>query len=164
MPFLNRQGYPYVMMSVTHKTISILLISGILAAAIYISTDIICSIFYPGYSYTDQAISELSAIGAPTASLWKALTFSFNPLVIIFGMSVYFSAENKRALKMTGTLLILWGISGYAWLFYPMNMRGNIGSASDTGHLVLSAITVLLLTVILVSGSLAFSKKFRIYS
>jgi hypothetical membrane protein len=143
--------------------VKILLICGILSTILYISADIICSLVYPGYNYTSQAISELSAIGAPTTLLWRILTFPFSPLIIAFGIGVFMSAK-KRSLKITGILLVLFGLSGYAWLFFPMNMRGNIGSTSDTGHLVLSAITVLLLTLILAFGSCAEGKKFRIYS
>ena len=147
----------------TKKTISIFLFCGILSTAIYIVADSICALVYPGYSYTSQAISELSAIGSPTTQLWKMLTFLFDPLIMAFGLGVFLSSK-KWLQKVTGTLLILFGISGYAWLFFPMNMRGNIGSVSDTGHLVLSVITVILLTLILAFGSDTVGKKFRIYS
>ena len=141
-----------------------LLICGILSVILYISADFITSRLYEGYSYTDQAISELSAIGAPTTYIWQALTFMFSPLIIAFGIGVLMSAKRKKSLSVTGILLVLWGISGYAWWFFPMNMRGNIGSASDTGHLVLSALTVLILTLFIGFGSGVKGKKFRIYS
>ena len=150
-------------MKILKKFKLILLFCGILSTVLYVISDSICSIVYPGYSYTSQAISELSANGAPTTHLWKALTFLFDPLVIAFGMGVFLSSK-KWTLKVNGMLLVLFGISGYAWWFFPMNMRGNIGSPSDTGHLVLSAITVLLLTLILAFGSGAMGKKFRVYS
>lgn len=140
-----------------------LLSCGMLSTIIYIASDTVCALVYPGYSYTSQAISELSAIGSPTSSLWAYMTLPFNPLIIAFGTGVYLSGK-ERMLKISGILLSFFGISGYAWLFFPMNMRGNIGSASDTGHLVLSAITVILLTLILAFGSGADGKKFRTYS
>ena len=141
-----------------------LLTFGILATAFYLASDFICSFSYQGYSYYDQAISELSAIGSPTTSLWKTLTILFSPLVILFGIGVALLSGKKLSLKITGFLLVLWGISGYAWLFFPMNMRGNIGSVSDTGHLILSGITVLLLVAIIAFGSGVAGKKFRVYS
>lgn len=150
-------------MKLAKKYISALLFCGILSTLLYIASDSICAIVYPGYSYTSQAISELSAIGSPTASLWTYLLLPFNPLIILFGIGVFLS-NKKRRLRISGILLSLFGISGYAWWFFPMNMRGNIGSASDTGHLIMSAITVLLLTLILAFGSGAGGKKFRIYS
>ncbi|MBW2976966.1 DUF998 domain-containing protein [Candidatus Woesearchaeota archaeon] len=150
-------------MKPTKKYLLLLLLCGILSTILYITSDAICALLYPGYSYTDQAISELSAIGSPTGPLWVYLTLPFSPLVIAFGIGVFLS-NKKRLLKVSGILLSLFGISGYAWWFFPMNMRGNIGSATDAGHLVLSAITVLLLALILAFGSGAAGKKFRIYS
>jgi hypothetical protein len=142
----------------------ILLTSGILATLVYISFDILASTLYEGYSYTDQAISELSAIGAPTRGLWNILVFVFNPLIIACGAGVWFSAGRKHSLRVTGILILLWGILGFIWLLFPMNMRGAIGSVSDTGHLVLSAVTVILMTVFIGFGSGASGKGFRIYS
>lgn len=138
-----------------------LLACGIIAPLIYIGVDIISAILYKGYSYTDQAISELSAIGAPTAWLWLILTFVFNPLTIAYGIGVI--SADKR-LRITGILLIILGCLGFVWLFFPMNLRGNIGSVSDTGHLVLSALSPLTMALFIGFGSGARGKGFRIYS
>jgi hypothetical protein len=142
----------------------ILLICGIIAAVLYIGTDIFAAMQYPGYSYLDQAISELSAIGAPTTPLWVGMTFLFNPLLIAFGIGVWRAAGCKRSLRITGILLSVWGLIGFVWLFFPMNMRGAIGSISDTMHLVMSGVTVLLMVVFIGFGSGARGKWFRLYS
>lgn len=52
------------------KVNKVLLVCGIVSSALYIGTDILASMPYPGYSYTAQQVSELSAIGAPTRPLW----------------------------------------------------------------------------------------------
>lgn len=137
--------------------------SGIAAPVIYIVSDVVASLSYRGYSYVNQSVSELSAIGAPTALLWKILTLPFSPLIIAFGFGVAVMARRTR-MRFTGWLLVLWGISGYAWLFFPMNVRGKVGSATDSGHLVLAVFTVLLLLTILVIGSGVLGKRFRAYS
>lgn len=151
-------------MNLTKKHIKILLICGILAPMLYIGFDALTALLYEGYSYTDQAISELSAIGAPTAGLWTILVFIFNPLIILFGMGVWLSAGNKRLIRITGILLISWGFLGFVWLLFPMNMRGNTGSISDMGHLVLAAIVPLLVIAFVGFGSGAGRKGFRTYS
>jgi hypothetical protein len=149
--------------AIYHRLQKILLICGIIAALLYISVDAFLASSYEGYSYTDQAISELSAIGAPTRVFWVTMTFLFNPLIIAFGIGVWKVAD-KRNLRITGILLAIWGVSGFAWLLFPMNMRGNIGSTTDTGHLVMAAVTVLLITAFIGFGSGARAKWFRIYS
>lgn len=149
-------------MKTSHK---LLLICGILSPLIYVGVDILSPTLYEGYSYTDQAISELSAIAAPTSWLWLALSFIFNPLMIVFGIGVWLSAGRKRrSLRITGILLVIWGVLGFAWIFFPMNMRGAIGSTTDTMHLVLSGLTVILMTVFIGFGSGAKGKWFRFYS
>jgi hypothetical protein len=147
-----------------NSLLKIFLVCGILIAPLYIGTDIFAAMHFKGYSYTDQAISELSAIGAPTRPLWIKMVFLFNPLLIAFGIGVYKMAANKRSLLITGILLAVWGVLGFVWLFFPMHMRGAIGSFTDTMHLVLAGVTVLLITLILGFGSGTQGKCFRLYS
>jgi hypothetical membrane protein len=147
-----------------HKLVKVLLICGILLPIIYVGVDAISAMLYKGYSYTDQAISELSAIGAPTSWIWVILNFVHNPLLIAFGAGVLMSAGQKRMLRITGILLIVAGVAGFSWLFFPINTRENIGSATNTGHLVVSAITVFLMTLYISFGSGAKGKGFRLYS
>jgi hypothetical protein len=145
--------------------LKVLLFCGIFSSLLYVSMDVIAGMIYYGYSFNSQAISELSAIGAPTRLFWIVMSFFFNPLVIAFGVGVWLYAGRKRSLQIAGILLALWGALGFVWLFFPMHMRGAIGgSATDTGHLVLSAVTVLLMTMFISFGSGASGKLFRIYS
>jgi hypothetical membrane protein len=45
---------------------NLLLICGILSSLLYVSTDTLAGTLWKGYSFTHQAVSELSGIGAPT--------------------------------------------------------------------------------------------------
>jgi hypothetical protein len=141
-----------------------LLICGVLSSLLYIYTDILLGLSWPGYSFSSQAISELSAIGAPTRLSWIFMTFLFSPLVMAFGIGVRKIAGNKRSLSTAGVLLTIWGFLGFVWLLFPMHMRGYIGSTTDTMHLVMSAVTVLLMTSFIGFGSSARGKWFRLYS
>jgi hypothetical protein len=142
----------------------LLLVCGILAPLIYMASDIIAAFSWHGYSYTDQAISELSAIGAPTRALWIAMGSLFNVLLIAFGIGVWRISGHQRSLRLTGTLLFIWGILGFVWFFFPMHIRGAIGSATDTMHLVMAGVTVFLMTLFIGVGSGAHGKWFRLYS
>lgn len=147
-----------------NKIIKALLVCGILLPIIYVGVDAISAMLYKGYSYTDQAISELSAIGAPTSWIWVILNFVHNPLLIAFGAGVLMSAGQKRMLRITGILLIVAGVAGFSWLFFPINIREDISSVTNTGHLVVSAITVFLITLYILFGSGAKARGFRLYS
>lgn len=143
----------------------VFLICGIIASVLYIGTDTFLAMSWEDYSYNSQTISELSAIGAQTRTAWLvAMIFLFNPLLIAFGIGVWQSAGEKRSLKITGILLSIWGAMGYVWLLFPMHMRGEIGSTTDTGHLVMAGITVPLMMLFIGFGSGAGGKWFRFYS
>lgn len=141
----------------------ILLTCGILASVIYILIDIFAAFYTPGYSYINQTVSELSAIGAPARSIWIAMNFIFNPLLIAFGIGVFLSAQ-KKSLLTTGILLVIWGLLGFVWMFFPMHQRGSIGSTTDTMHLVMAGITVPFMMLFIGFGSSAKGKIFRFYS
>lgn len=146
--------------------IKALLICGIISSVLYIGTDILASTLYPGYSYTAQQVSELSAIGAPTRPLWIALLKPYMPLVVAFGIGVWLAAGSRRSLRITAVLLIAFAIIGIFWP--PMHQRGTIGSptasVTDTLHIVFAGVQVLLMTLFIAFGASAQGKGFRIYS
>ncbi len=141
----------------------ILFACGIFASLVYILIDIFAAFQTPGYNYINQTISELSAVGAPARPIWIAMSFIFNPLLIAFGIGILLSVR-KKSLFTTGVLLVLWGLLGFVWLFFPMHQRGSIGSTTDTMHLVMAAITVPLMMLFIGFGSVSLGKKFRLYS
>ena len=76
----------------------ILLICGILSAVLYIGADIIAASLYEGYSYTSQAISELSAIGAPSKSflgVTERITV-FSPMIWIAVLAIILLQWKKK--------------------------------------------------------------------
>lgn len=66
----------------------------------------LCGLRYAGYSFTDQVISELSAIGAPTSALWEWLLQIFAVLFAAFTIGVVRDSSGNRRLRVTGWLLI----------------------------------------------------------
>jgi Protein of unknown function (DUF998) len=150
--------------STQQKLIKILLVCGILLFPLYIGVDTISALLYEGYNYTNQAISELSAIGAPTRWLWVIFGFIFQPLTTLLGIGVRLSAGDRRNLRIAGTAMIIGGMIGFAWLLFPMNMRSAEKSATDIMHLVMGGISSLLFLAYIILGSGAKGKWFRLYS
>ncbi|MGQ0384524.1 MAG: hypothetical protein ACT4UP_07595 [Gammaproteobacteria bacterium] len=62
----------------------ILLVCGIMAAVCYVAADIAGAILYAGYHFTDQAVSGLFAIGAPTNRIVVPLFTLSNLLLAAF--------------------------------------------------------------------------------
>ena len=121
-----------------------------------------------GYSRLSQTISELSAIGAPTRSLWMLLGAVYTVLVTAFGWGVWKSAGRDRALRIVGGLLVAYGSLGLLWPFAPMHLREVLaaggGTLSDTMHIVLASATVLLMFLAMGFAASVFGKRFRLYS
>ncbi|SRR5829696_6991328 len=144
------------------------LICGILSSVLYIAMNIFVPIQFKGYSSVSQTVSELSAIDAPTRSLWISLGIVYTLLVAFFGWGVLQSALQKRPLQIVGGLLIAYGVIGLAWPLAPMHQREvlAVGGATitDTMHIVFSIVTVLLMLLAIGFGATAFGKWFRFYS
>ena len=146
----------------------ILLACGVLSSILYAAMTVVVAQQWPAYDSASQTISELSAIGAPTRSLWMVPGALYTVLVSAFGYGVWISAGRSRALRITGGLILVYGSLGLLWPFAPMHLRDALaaggGTWSDTLHLALSGVTVLLMLVAIGFGSAAFGKRFRIYS
>lgn len=143
-----------------------LLFCGVAASLLYIAMNIFVPPLYEGYNWVTQTVSELSAVDAPTRSVWFPLGIAYTLLIAAFGWGVLKSAGENRMLRIAGILMILHGVLGLTWS--PMHQREVLaaggGTFSDTWHIVMSAITVLLMLLSIGFGAAAFGKGFRVYS
>lgn len=143
-----------------------LLYCGVGAALLYIAMNIFTPFLYPGYNWVTQTVSELSAVDAPTRALWFPLGILYTVFVAAFGWGVLRSADGNKFLRIVGILLIIHGVLGLTWS--PMHQRevlaAGSGTFTDIWHIVMSAITVLLMFLSIGFGAAALGKGFRIYS
>ena len=139
---------------------------GIAASLLYIAMNIFIPPLYEGYNWITQTVSELSAVDAPTRPIWFPFGIIYTLLVVAFGWGILRSADGKRSLRVVGILVILHGVFGLTWS--PMHQREVLaaggGTFTDTWHIVMSAITVLLMFLSIGFGAAAFGKGFRVYS
>jgi len=149
----------------SRKTVrQVLLICGILSSLLYVAMNVFVAMQWEGYNSASQTVSELSAIGAPTRSLWVFLGIAYTLLVTAFGWGVWASARRNRPLRVVGGLMLACGVIGFAWPFAPMHLRGAEFTLTDTMHIVLAMVTVLFYLLVLGFGAAAFGKRFRLYS
>ncbi len=142
-----------------------LLVCGILASLIYVGADLLAALRWASYSYSSQMISELMAIDTPTRPLLVVLFSAHNLLAIAFGVGVWVAAGQKRAVRTTAILLVGYGVVGeFALLFCPMHLREAAKSATDTRHIIATAVLVLLTLLFIGFGSVARGRTFRLYS
>src|SRR6266545_7839513 len=136
-----------------------LLACGILSSVLYVAMTMLIARQWEGYSSASQTISELSAIGAPTRSLWLLPAALYTVLVTAFGWGVWTSAGRIRALRVAGGLIVAYGVLGLVWPFAPMHLREALAAGgstlSDTLHIVLGSVTVLLMLLAMAVGAAA---------
>jgi Protein of unknown function (DUF998) len=143
---------------------STLLACGIVAALLYVATDVIAAMRSPDYHYTSQTISELMAIDAPTRPFVVTLFLVHDVLLIAFAVGVWRSAPT-RALRVTASLLVAIaaiGVAAAPW--FPMHLRGVEGSLTDTMHIASTGAIVLCTFAAIGFASRAAGTWFRRYS
>jgi hypothetical protein len=143
-----------------------LLSAGIFSSAWYILINAVVPLYFPGYNLLDQAPSELSAIGAPTRSLWLIAVTPYIILFAAFGVGLLRAAADNRSLRVTGWVVLLYCVWNAYWP--PMHMREVLaaggGTLSDTLHLIWAGVTVFLFLLIMVFGAAALGWSFRIFT
>src|SRR5438270_5832847 len=82
----------------------ILLVCGTASSLLYIAMNIFVPMWFPGYNSASQTVSELSAVDAPTRSLWVIFGAVYTLLVTAFGWGVCKSSIDNRPLRIVGVL------------------------------------------------------------
>jgi hypothetical protein len=146
----------------------VLLVCGIVSSLLYVAMNVFVPMRWESYSSAAQTVSELSAIGAPTRTLWVLPAAFYTLLVTAFGCGVWKSAGRSRALRIVGGLIVAYGALGIIWPFAPMHLREVLAAGGSTRsytlHLVLGGVTVVLMLLAIAFGASAFGRRFRLYS
>ena len=142
---------------------------GVAFPVLWVGMDLVASVLYEGYSYRDQTVSELSAIGAPTRPFWFALGTVWSVLVIAFAVGVWQSASPSRALRVVAGLLIAYAaIALTVGPFSSMHRREVLAAGgatlSDTLHLIVTGIGVFTFLLEIGFAATVFGRWFGLYS
>ena len=139
------------------------LICGIIASLLWAGTDILAGALWEGYNFISQSISELSAIGAPTRLFVFPLNLTCDVLLIIFGLSVWRSADQKRALRVTALMVVGTAVmNGLASAFFPMHLGES--ASSNTMGVILGATGMVFFLLAVGFGAAAYRNWFRFFS
>jgi hypothetical protein len=146
-----------------------LLTCGILAALLYVGSDILAAMQWEGYSYTARSVSELRAIGAPTRAFLLPILTLYSVLELAFSVGIWGAAAPKglpkRSLRVAA--LLLFGLSAIDLTvapFFPVHLGEPVAGFANTMHVILTGVTVLFILLIIGFGAGADGKWFRFYS
>ena len=148
----------------------ILLGCGIVSSVLYVVTDVLGTLRYEGYSYADQTFSELTAQGAPTRPLMVALNgIPYTLLVAAFAVGIWTTAGPKRAVRITGAMLLGYAAFGMAGgVLFPMRPREALAAGEETlrnvMHIPATAVMSVCIVLAMGFGATLLGKRFRYYS
>jgi hypothetical membrane protein len=141
----------------------IFLSCGILAALLYLGTDLLVGKLLSGYSFSTQSMSDLGAAGSPMRSLVVVLTLLASALMIAFGVGVWQAVGSAFLPRILAGLIMGNALAGLAaTLFFPnhFGVRPEFG----TPGVLLMFISVLCFVLAMVCGAVSFQGWMRILS
>jgi hypothetical protein len=152
----------------SRTTTKALLLAGMGAAGIYVVGDLLSGLIYNGsrpYSFKDQWISELTALGSPVRPLMVAVITVHGLLGAAFAVGIWRAAGQNRTLRWGGLVLLTAGTVGLViHPFFPMTSRWMDSSFTDTMHGALSMVWGLIVFVAVALSAVAYRGWFRFYS
>lgn len=142
----------------------VLLTAGILAVAVYGVGDLVSGLLYSGYSgysFRDQAISELSAFGSPVRPLMVTVILVHALLMTAFGVGIWRTADHG-SLRWVGVCLVATGLIGFPnHTVFAMSSRWLPGGFNDVMHIALTSVFGLFVLAALVLSAFAYPGWFR---
>lgn len=135
------------------KLLNYLGLTGIVSFLSYAVAVIFSPLAYPGYVWTKQAVSDLSAKNAPSLSLWNSLSSFYNVCEVLCAVVVCIGITSKKSkLLRTGVYLfaIMEFVSAVGYRMFPLSDSGYAGTAQDVMHMIITAVVVMLSIVSLV--------------
>jgi len=136
--------------------LKVLLICGILAALIYIVTDVIASLVRPGYNFVTTTANLLIAHGSPTRSFVLPLNVLAHLLLLGFALGVWFAAGDIWVFRVMACLLAANAIlSLLAGLVFPWHPGDAMDTDTNKANLALMASSVVVLFLAVVLGIFA---------
>jgi hypothetical protein len=140
-----------------------LLGAGFLSSLLYVvATDVVAASLWDNYSRTGEMVSKLFAVGSPARPVLLVLVGGvYTVLTIAFGMGIWLSAGRNRALRVTGAILIGYGVSNILALLYPLDLNND---AAVPMHIAATISQMVLMLAAMGFGAAAFHGWLRVYS
>ena len=141
------------------------LVFGILAMLFYLLHDIVGAMHYPGYDPMTQAVSDLTAVDAPSYVVASGYTKIYSIFSCLCNVFVCLLMRDHRKLLRTGIYLItaMQFTSAVGYSLFPLTGSGYDGSFQSFMHVYVITVIVVLLSIVslilIAAGSFKEGKK-----
>lgn len=149
----------------TRASRQVLLACGMAAPLLYALADGLAGRRSEGYSFRDQTISELGAVGAPQRFLFSALLFIVYALMVAFGIGIWKASEGSPRLKTVGGLIVGVGVMALTvGQLAAMEPRGIEQGLAGAMHLVEGLAAMILVFASMAIAATALGRWFGFYT
>ena len=132
---------------------------GLVSLLSYTAAVVFAPLAYPGYVWTQQAVSDLSAANAPSRHLWNQLSSLYNlcGIVSVMMACVFVQGKLNRTLRLGVYLFAAMNwVSAAGYASFPLTESGYAGSLQDVMHVVVTAgvvgLSILSLVLFIIGG------------
>ena len=126
---------------------------GIISLLSYTAMVVFSPLAYPGYNWLSMAVSDLSAVGAPSAALAERLNALFGPCAVVSVMAVCVGAAGCRSKLLKAGIGCFAGmewVTTVGYKLFPWVQGADAASFQNAMHLAVTILVVLLSVVSLV--------------
>lgn len=128
-------------------------ILGIISLLSYTAMVVFSPLAYPGYKWLSMAVSDLSAVGAPSAALAERLNALFGPCAVVSVMAVCVGVagcKSKLLKTGVGSFAAMEWITAVGYKMFPWVQGEAVSTFQNAMHILVTALVVLLSIVSLV--------------
>lgn len=132
---------------------------GVISLLSYTAAVVFAPLAYPGYVWTQQAVSDLSAASAPSRQLWNQLSslYSLCGIVSVMMVCVFVQGRLNKPLRLGVYLFAAMNwVSAAGYASFPLTESGYAGAFQDVMHMVVTAgvvgLSILSLVLIAIGG------------
>lgn len=123
---------------------------GIVSLLSYTAAVIFAPLAYPGYDWMAQAVSDLSASGAPSKMLWDQLSALYGVcgMISITAVCVFVQGRLNKTLRIGIYLFAAMNwVSCVGYEMFPLSESGRAGELQDIIHVYVVTVLVVVLSV-----------------
>ena len=126
---------------------------GVVSLLSYTAMVVFSPLAYPGYDWLSMAVSDLSAVGAPSAALAEQLNALFGPCAVVSIMAVCVGTagcKSKTLKTGIGFFAAMEWVTNVGYKLFPWVQDEAASTFQNTMHLIVTALVVLFSIVSLV--------------
>ena len=151
-------------MAKKYQKYRIVALTGILGVLFYVLHVFLGQAAYPGYRAASQAVSELSAIGAPSRMVALLFFSLYSLCMIVFALGLWMLFRDRISGTFSIGCLLLLGTYVVSWigcLFFPPAQSLATGFWKNVAHLILNGGVMLFSVAALLFIGLGVWKRYR---